>query len=117
MRMNLLNDEVNYIQLERLEDIIRIMSTSTRPPPIHRKKVEDGHVYFLPASIAVGKSIIYFVKVKEKVEIKYIVFDRIQDEISFSNELSTKPSLSHFSIVEVTSENMLPRRGTPPPKI
>jgi len=109
MEVNLLNDEIKYVQLEKLEDIIKMMSASMRSPPLHHKKVKDGHIYFLPASLALGKAVIYFVKVKEKVEKKYIVLDRIHDKVSFSDELSTKPSLSHFLIVEVTSENILPR--------
>jgi len=109
MRVNLLNGEVSHIQLEKLEDIIRMMSASMRAPPLHHKKVKDGHIYFLPASLALGKSIIYFVKVKEEVEKKYIVLDTVHDKVLFSDELSTKPSLRHFSIVEVTSENILPK--------
>lgn len=109
MEVNLLNGEINYIQLEKLEDILRMMSASMRAPPLHHKKVKDGHIYFLPASLALGKSVIYFVKVKEKVEKKYVVLDMIHDKVSFSDELSTKPSLRHFSIVEVTSENILPK--------
>jgi len=46
--------------------------------------------------------------VKEKVEKKYIVLDTVHDKISFSDELSTKPSLQHFSIVEVQAQNILP---------
>jgi len=103
-----LNNEIKYVQLEKLEDIIRMMSASMRSPPLHHKKVKDGHIYFLPASLALGKAVIYFVKVKEKVEKKYIVLDTIHDKISFSDELSTKPSLRHFSIVEVKAQNILP---------
>jgi len=103
-----LSNEIKYIQLEKLEDIIKMMSASMRSPPLHHKEARDGHVYFLPASLALGKAVIYFVKVKEKVEKKYIVLDMVHDTISFTDELSTKPSLKHFSVVEVTSENILP---------
>jgi len=107
--VNLLDGEINYVQLEKLEDIIRMMSASMRSPPLHHKEVKDGHIYFLPASLALGKAVIYFVKVKEKVEKKYIVLDTVHDKISFSDELSTKPSLKHFSIVDVKAQNILPR--------
>jgi len=63
-----LNDKVKCVQFEELEDIIKMMSASMRAPPLHHKEVKDGHIYFLPASLALGKEIIYFVKVKEKVE-------------------------------------------------
>jgi hypothetical protein len=104
-----LNKEIKYIQLEKLEDIIKMISASMRSPPLHHKETRDGHVYFLPASLALGKAVIYFVKVNKKVEKKYIVLDTIHDTISFSDELSTRPSLKHFSVVEVTSQNILPQ--------
>lgn len=87
------------------QDDVSFNEGSTPPP----QGSQNGHVYFLPASLALGKEIIYFVKVKEKVEKKYIVLDMVHDKISFSDELSTTPSLQHFSIVEVTSENILPK--------
>jgi hypothetical protein len=105
---NQLNNEIKYVQLEKLDDIIKMMSASMRFPPLHHKEVKDGHVYFLPGSLALGKAVIYLVKVKEKVENKYIVLDTLHDKISFSDELSTKPSIIYFTIVEVTSENIMP---------
>lgn len=104
----MLNDETKYVQLEKLEDIIKMLSASMRSPPLHHKEIKDGHVYFLPASLALGKAVIYFVKIEEKVEKKYIVLDMIHNKISFSDELSTKPSLKHFQIVEVKAQNILP---------
>lgn len=103
-----MNNDTKYVQFEKMEDIIRMMSASMRSPPLHHKEAKDGHVYFLPASLALGKAVIYFVKVKEKIEKKYIVLDAVHDKISFSDELSTKPSLRHFSIVEVKAQNILP---------
>lgn len=104
-----MNEELKYVQLEKVEDIIKMMSTSRRAPPLHHKKVEGGHIYFLPASLALGRGVIYFVKMKEKMVKKYIVLDVVHDKISFSDELSTKPSLKHFQIVEVKAQNILPK--------
>ena len=103
-----MNGETKYVQLEKSEDIIKMMSTSMRSPPLHHKEAKDGHAYFIPASLALGKEVTYFVKMKEKVEEKYIVLDMVHDKISFSDELSTKPSLKHFQIVEVKAQNILP---------
>lgn len=105
-----MDEELKYVELEKLEDIIRMTSASERSPPLHHKEVEDGHVYFLPASLALGKAVIYFVKTEEKVGKRYIVHDMVQDQISFSDELSTKPSLKHFQIVEVKEQNILPKQ-------
>jgi|GEM_PF-1626705 len=99
---------VSYVQLEKIGDIIKMMGASMRSPPLHYTEVKGEHVYFLLASLSLGKPMIYFVKVKEKVETKYIIWDMIHDKISFSDELSTKPSLKHFQIVEVKAQNILP---------
>lgn len=103
-----MNSETKYVQLEKLEDIIKMMSASMRAPPLHHREVKDGHLYFIPASLAIGKEVIYFVNIKDKVEKKYIVLDMVHNQISFSDELSTKPSLKHFQIVEVKAQNILP---------
>lgn len=104
-----LSDEVKYLQLQKLQDLIRVTSASRGSPPLHNKEAKDGHIYLLPASLALGTAVIYFVKTKEKVEKKYIVLDVVHDKMSFSDELSTKPSLKHFQIVEVKAQNILPR--------
>ena len=104
----MLSGEVKYVHFEKLEDIIKVMPASIMPPPLHYKEVKDGHIYFIPASLALGRAVIYFVKIREKVEKKYIVLDMIHDKISFSDEPSTKPSLKHFSTVEVKAQNILP---------
>ena len=103
-----MNGETKYVQLETLEDMIKMMSASMRSPPLHHKEVKDGHVYFIPASLALAKEVIYFVKMKEKVEKRYIVLDMVHNKISFSDELSTKPSLKHFQIIEIKEQNILP---------
>lgn len=54
-----------------------------------------------------GKAVIYFVKIKDKVEKKYAVLDTVHDTISFTNELNTKPTSKYFSIVEVKAQNIL----------
>lgn len=104
-----MNDELKYVELEKIEDIIRMTSTSEQSPPLHHKEVEEGHVYFLPASLALGRAVIYFVKIKEKVDKKYILHDMMEDQVSFSDELSTKPTMKNFQVVEVKEQNLLPK--------
>ena len=47
--------------------------------------------------MALGKEIIYFVKMKEKVEKKCIVLDMVHGRIFFSSKFSTKQSLKAIS--------------------
>lgn len=105
-----MDDELKYVELEKLEDIIRMTSTSEHSPPIHHKEAEDGHIYFLPASLAFGRAVIYFVKIKEKVKTRYILHDMVNDKISFTDEMNTKPTMKQFQIVEVKAQNLLPKQ-------
>lgn len=103
-----MSEEIKYVKLESFDDLVKMMISSMRPPPLHHVEVKDKHVYFLPASLGFGKSVIYLVGMVEKVEKKYVVYDTIQDKFSFSDEIGTKPSLKHFVIVEVKDQNILP---------
>ncbi|MFX0198747.1 MAG: hypothetical protein ACFFCW_21705 [Candidatus Hodarchaeota archaeon] len=103
-----MDEEIKYIRLGNFEDMVKILVTSMRPPPLHHLKTMEKHVYFIPASLGVGKAVIYFVEMKEGVEKKYVVYDMMQDKFTFSDEISTKPSLKHFVIVEVKAQNILP---------
>lgn len=100
-----------YVQLEKMDDLVRMMATSMSPPPLHHVKMGKKHVYLLPASMGLGRAVIYFVEAKEAVEKKYVVYDTIHDKVSFSDEISTKPSLKHFSVVEIKAQNILPKRA------
>ena len=104
-----MSEEIKYVQLGDFEDMVKMIVTSMRPPPLHHVKVGEKHVYFIPASLGLGKSVIYFVEMKEGIEKKYVVYDTMQDKFSFSDEISTKPSLKHFVIVEVKAQNILPK--------
>jgi len=104
------SEKERYVQLEKLDDLVKMIAASMSPPPLHHVKAGKKHIYLLPASMGLGKAVIYFVEVKEAVEKKYVVYDTIYDKISFSDEISTKPSLKHFSVVEVKAQNILPKR-------
>lgn len=104
-----MSEEIKYIKLGNFEHMVKMLVTSMRPPPLHHVKVGDKHLYFIPASLGLGKAVLYYVEMKKGVEKKYVVYDTMQDNFSFSNEISTKPSLKHFVIIEVEAQNILPK--------
>jgi hypothetical protein len=103
-----MSEEIKYIKLGKFEDVIKMLVTSMRPPPLHHFNTGKKHVYFIPASIGLGKSVIYFVEREEAIVEKYVVYDTMQDKFSFSDKIMTKPSLKYFVIVEVEEQNVLP---------
>jgi len=103
-----MSEDMKYIKLGKFEDVVKMLVTSMRPPPLHHINTGKKHVYFIPASIGLGKSVIYFVETEESIDEKYIIYDTMQDKFSFSDKISTKPSLKYFVIVEVKEQNVLP---------
>ena len=101
--------EINYIQLEKMDDLVKMIVTSMRPPPLHHVTIGKKNFYFIPTSMGIGRTVIYIVEQDEKIEKRYVVYDTMQDTFSYSDEISTKPSLKHFVIVEVKTENLLPK--------
>jgi len=99
----------SYIELEKLEDLVKIIAVAQRSSPIYYVKLGNTHVYFLPATLGFRGFLIYFIKTETEVKEKYIIYDAINDKISFSNETPTKPSLSYFIIVKVKAQNVLPK--------
>jgi hypothetical protein len=104
-----MKNDVYFLQLDKLDDLVRMMASSMRAPPIHHTKVKGEHVYFIPASMGLGKSIVYFFKSNEEIKERYVVLDAVNDKISFSDELSTKPTLQHFPVISVKTQNLLPQ--------
>ena len=104
-----MSGEIKHVQLGKLEDLVKMMATSISPPPLHHVKAGDKHIYFIPASLGMGKAVIYFVKSEEAIEKKYVAYDTIHDKIAFSDEVSTKPSLKQFLIIWVEAQNILPK--------
>lgn len=93
--------EIKYIQLANMDNLLTLLINSMRPPPLHHIAVKKKHVYFIPASIGLGQSVVYFAISDQKMDKKYIIYDTINDRIEYSDKISNKPTSRSFPIIEI----------------
>lgn len=98
---------IKYVQLVNTDDLLTLMINSMRPPPLHHVAIKKKHVYFLPASMGLGQSVVYFAISDQKIEKRYIIYDTINDRIEYSDKISNKPTSKSFPVIEVKDQNIL----------
>lgn len=99
--------EVKYVRLKSLEDLVKIVVASPMSFIQHYFDGKD-HFYFINVLFAGGGALIYFVKAKEGVDRKYIIFDPIRGRIIFSDSISTDANARTIPLIEVEGQNVLP---------
>ncbi len=99
--------EIKYIQLIDVDNLLTLMINSMRAPPLHHMSIKKKHVYFLPASIGLGESVVYFAVSDQKIDKKYVIYDTINDRIEYSDKISSKPTSKSFPVIEVEDQNIL----------
>ena len=99
--------EIKYIQLANMDNLLTLIINSMRPPPLHYMAIKKKHIYFIPASIGLGQSVVYFAISDQKMDKKYIIYDTINDRIEYSDKISNKPTARSFPIIEIKDQNIL----------
>ena len=94
-----------YIKLKTLEDLIYFVALSPSPF-IQYIDLEGKHVYFVNTMAIFGPSMVYYVETKERLPNKYIVFNRYQDKITYSNQLGTDPQAVYIPILQVEKTSL-----------
>ncbi|MCX8175785.1 MAG: hypothetical protein N3E48_00955 [Candidatus Bathyarchaeota archaeon] len=103
----MLSQELSYIQLKKFDDLVRLVSLSLTPVLQHVKLNDGRHVYFIQASLMVGKPLIYFYEGNEEFKGKYVIYNRFKDEITFSEKPSSDAQSLPILILEVEKTNIL----------
>jgi hypothetical protein len=103
------DDNIGFLELGNIEELVKIIAVAGRPLPIYKASIKREYVYFVPSALGLGATLIYIVKMKKDIKEKYVVYDSIHDRISYSSVFQTKPSLSHFPIITVKNQNILPK--------
>jgi hypothetical protein len=101
-----LTEELVYVQFSRLEDLVKLVSFSPSPF-IQHLVVNDKHIYFVQSLMMISEPMVYIFRTKEKIEKKYIVYNRFSDEISFSDQPSQDGQSIYIPILEVEKTNIL----------
>lgn len=97
--------EIYYIELDELDDLIRLVTYS--PTPIlHHLKLNGGHMYFARVAFRGESRLVYYVVTEKVVSGKYVVYNFLKGSIEFSDTVSTDTGLRHVSVLEVSSQNI-----------
>lgn len=94
-----------YIRLKTLEDLIYFVTLSPAPL-LQYVEIEGKHIYFIQTIAIFGPSTMYYVETKEKIPNKYVVFNRYQDKITYSDQLGTDPQAVYIPILQVEKTNL-----------
>ncbi|MEM3736953.1 MAG: hypothetical protein QXJ75_02515 [Candidatus Bathyarchaeia archaeon] len=106
-----MTEAANYVQLKRLEDLVHLVASSPSPHLLYMD-IEGKPTYFVQTIAIFGPSTLYYVKTEDKIPRKYIVFNRYQDKITYSDQLGTDPQAVYIPILHVEKTNIFPATQT-----
>ncbi|WP_309493623.1 hypothetical protein [Candidatus Hecatella orcuttiae] len=99
-------EELMYFKLKTLEDMVKLVAFSPAPMLQHTV-VEGRQVYFIQSFSIVGKPLVYYLERDEKLESKYVVYNRFNDTISFSDKPGSDGQSVYIPIIEIEKTNLL----------
>jgi len=102
-----LSKEGRYIQLQNLEDLVKIIAGSPTAF-IHHLDFEKKHIYFVSVIFAGGGSLTYYAKLDEKVDKKYVTFNTVNGKIEYREAFAMDANVVYVPIIEVKTQNVLP---------
>jgi len=76
-------------------------------PFLQHAEVEGRHEYFFHTALLLGKPVIYYTVLEERIGRRYIVYNKFNDTISFSDKLEADGQSIYIPILEVESTNLL----------
>lgn len=98
-------EKLIYVQLKRIEDLVRLAALSITPMVQHIT-LENKHVYFIQSVPLLGRPIVYFFEGKEKIDKNFIIYNRFNDGITYSDKLSTDGQSVSIPIIEIEKTNL-----------
>lgn len=94
-----------YIRLKNIKDLVEVAIWS-QTPVIHYMNVNDKHIYFIPYTILGYSSIVYFVENSDKIDSRFIVYNRYNGDLSYSDNVPTDTTLETIPIIEIAEQNV-----------
>ncbi|RLI04553.1 hypothetical protein DRO26_04365 [Candidatus Bathyarchaeota archaeon] len=100
-----MTQDLIYIQLKKMEDLIRLVVLSPTPF-IQHTIIEGKHVYFVQGTLSLGRPVIYFFQGAEEIQKKYVVYNRFKDEVGYSDQPSSDGQTVSIPIIEIEKTNL-----------
>lgn len=99
---------MRYIQLKGLRDLAMLVTSAAPIGVVQHLSIKDGHLYFIIAG-TLREIFLYFVKLKEEIDGRYIVYNTLSGEISFNQRVRTDPYMNSIPILEIVNQDLLPK--------
>ena len=96
---------MKYIQLKDLRDLVMLVSAA-HTSLLHHFPLKNGHLYFIVGG-TLTETFIYFVKLKQGIEGRFVIYNALSGEIRFSPTVRTDPNVSSIPIVDIMSQDLL----------
>ncbi len=99
-------DKLGLVELENFKNLVDLAARSMQSI-IHNIKFKDINLYYLQFGGLPGfGTTIYFVDRPEPIKEKYIVYNKTEDTISFSDKLDPRGNLIYIPIIHVKKQNI-----------
>jgi hypothetical protein len=99
-------DEVFYVAFSRLEDLVKFVAYLPTPF-IQHVEINSKHVYFIHSTLLASRPVIYYVCLNSKLEKRYVIYNKFNDSISYSDKLETGGQSVTIPILEIKDTNLL----------
>jgi hypothetical protein len=103
--MMFMPEHLSYAKLAAFNDLVRFVGMSPNPFLFH-VELEGKHLYFIQITSFGGGRMIYYTELEERIQEKYVVFNRFRGEISFSDQFSSSGQSAHIPIFELEKTNL-----------
>ncbi len=105
--------EPKYIRLKTLDDLVNVV-VSSQVPVIHHLEYDGEHVYFIPFLPFSDTSVIYYVLLDKPLPGRFVVYNKFDGTISFSDSIEGDTKLTFIPIIEVADQNVFSPKGLVP---
>jgi len=96
---------MKYINLKDLKDLVILVSTA-HTAMLHHLPLKEGHLYFVVGG-TLTETFIYFVKLKQGIEGRYVLYNPLTGDIRFSPTIRTDPNVQSIPIVDIVNQDLL----------
>ncbi|MHA1377583.1 MAG: hypothetical protein ACTSRG_04270 [Candidatus Helarchaeota archaeon] len=99
-------EKLGLVELEELRNLVDLAARSM-VGIIHHFTFKGEHLYYLPFGGIPGiGTTIYFIRRKDPIAEKYIVYNKTEDKIDFTSVLNTRGNLVFLPIIHVIRQNI-----------
>jgi len=85
---------MKYVQLQSLRDLVMLVASSSTMNVVQHLQSGEAHLYFI--------------KMEEAANGRFVVYNTYTGEISFSDKIRTDPNLTSIPVVEIKNQDLLP---------